>query len=185
MELSIQPQIEHFRSIPWCRKHLDRPNQVISPTSSRRSKRSTEYLFGRTFNTPETLPHLLIFYDHPRPGEAVSEVRALITLGENVAGHKGVCHGGVVMALLDEVAGELGVVNQRVKAIPHRMLMTAYLNTKFIRPLTVPSTVFARAWRTKTEGRKYFVEVVIEDENGVSLASADAMFMAVREKGKL
>src|SRR5690606_13323052 len=158
-----QPQLEHFRSIPWCKKHLDRPGQVFIATSSRRSKGSTEYLFARTFNTSETLPHFLVFYDRPRPGEGVREVRALITLGEDVAGHKGVCHGGMVMALLDEVAGELGGVNQRVGKIPYRTMVTAYLNTKFIRPLLVPSTVFARAWSTKTEGRKYFVEVVIED----------------------
>lgn len=185
MELSVQPQLDHFRSIPWCKKLLDRPNQVFTATHSRRHERSTQYFFSKVINTADTLPHFLVFYDSPSPGEFVREVRTLITLGKDVAGHKGICHGGIVMSLLDEVAGELGGVNQLTGAIPYRMLVTAYLNTKFMRPLMVPSTVFAKSRATKTEGRKYYVEVVIEDENGVALASADALFMAVKEKGKL
>ncbi|SPO07380.1 uncharacterized protein DNG_10074 [Cephalotrichum gorgonifer] len=185
MDPSVQTLIQHFSSIPWCRKHLDRPNQVFAPADSRRSERSTQYFFDKTLNTADTLPQFLVFYDPPQPKEFVTEVRALVTLGKDVAGHKGVCHGGMVMSILDEVAGELGGMNQLSGAIQHKMLVTAYLNTKFIKPLMVPSTVFARSWATKTEGRKYFVEVVIEDENGVALASADALFVGVKEQGKL
>lgn len=185
MEPSVEAQLEHFRSIPWCKKHLDRPDQVFGRASSRGDRRSAQYLFSKTLNTPETVPQLLVFHDRLRPKEPVPEIRALVTLGENVAGHKGICHGGVVMTLLDEVAGELGAVNIVNGAIQKRMLVTAYLNTKFLRPIMVPSTVFARSWATRAEERKYFVEAVIEDENGVALASAEAMFMAVREKGKL
>ena len=185
MDPSVQPIFDHFESIPWCKKHLDRPDQHFALCHSRRSKRSTQYLFDKTFNTPDTLPHFLVFYDHPQPKETVPEVRALITLGKDVAGHKGVCHGGMVMSLLDEVAGELAGVNQTNGAIQYKMLVTAYLNTKFNKPLMVPSTVFAKSWVVKTEGRKFYVEVVIEDENGVALASADSLFVAVKEKYKI
>lgn len=183
MDPDVQAEVDHFMAIPWCRKHLDRPDQTMAVATSRQYKNSTQYLFSRTLNTASTIPRLLFFYDRPSPSMPVTEVRALITLGEDVAGHKGVCHGGVVMSLLDEVAGELGGVNQMMGTVPpHQMLVTAYLNTKFIRPLMVPSTVYGRSWMTKVEGRKYYVEVVIEDENGVAVASAEAMFMAMREK---
>ena len=184
MDTSVESQIEHFRSMPWCRKHLDRPDQVFGLATSRRDTASTQYLFTRTLNTPSTVPHILRFYDRPGPREAVTEIRSLITLGPDVAGHKGICHGGVVMTLLDEVAGELGAVNMKNGALERKMMVTAYLNTKFLRPLMVPSTVFGRSWAVKKEGRKYLVEVVIEDEEGVALASAEALFMSVKGKGE-
>lgn len=162
---------------------LDRPNQVISRGSSREFDFEAEHnVFSNTLYTPATVPALIIFYDDVPADEMVTEIRSFITLGPNVAGHEGICHGGLVMTLLDEVSGEIGSVNLLRGVIPPTMLVTAYLNTKFLRPVPAPSTVFSRTWLTKAEGRKYFVEVVIEDENGVALASADALFVAVREK---
>lgn len=185
METSIEADLAHLRAIPWCAEHLDRPNQVIRSFSARRDKRSTQYLFTKVLNTPDALPHMLTLYDEPADGEVVNEVRALITLGRDVGGFEGICHGGMVMSLLDEVAGELGALNQKSGVIDYKMVVTAYMNTKFHRPLLIPATVFSRTWVTKAEGRKFYVAVVIEDEKGNALASADALFMGVKDKGRL
>lgn len=185
MESPIEADLAHFREIPWCAEHLNRPNQVVRSFSSRRDRRSTQYLFTKVLNTPDALPHMLTMYDQPADGEVVNEVRALITLGRDVGGFEGVCHGGMVMSLLDEVAGELGALNQKFGVIDYKMVMTAFLNTKFHRPLLIPATVFAKTWVTKAEGRKFFVAVVIEDKEGNTLASADALFMGVKDKGRL
>lgn len=186
MVRSVESEMEHFRSIPWCAKHLSRPNQVFRHISSREGQYATPHnLVTKTLNTPSTIPTILLFHDAPRrPDDMITELSGLITLGPDVAGHGGIAHGGLILTLLDEVSGELGIMNCLSGAISYPLVVTGYLNTKFIRPVPVPSTVFMRSWMERVEGRKFFFGVVIEDCEGVALASADALFVGM-EKVKL
>lgn len=181
--------IEHFKSIPWCARHLAAPNLIARCPSNRKfGPGLADGLFGVTLNTPYTIPSILLFYPDPdttstEPRSSIPEVKTLITLGPLVSGFGGVCHGGIVMTILDELLSLLVQVNWKRGAIKgNTRLMTAYLNTVFSRPVTVPGTFLVTARLDKVEGRKAFGSVWIEDEHGVKLAKAEGLFVMAREK---
>ncbi|ROW02479.1 hypothetical protein VMCG_06084 [Cytospora schulzeri] len=181
--------IEHFKSIPWCARHLAAPNLIARRPSNRKPGPNLgDGLYGVTLNTPYTIPSMLIFYPDPdatstEPQSSVPEVKTLITLGPLVSGFAGVCHGGIVMTLLDEVLSILVQVNWKRGAIKgNTQLMTAYLNTTFSKPVTVPGTYLVTARLGKVEGRKAYGSVWIEDGNGTMLTKAEGLFVMVREK---
>lgn len=140
-------------------------------------------------NTPYTIPSILLFYPDPDATSAdpqsslIPEVKTLITLGPLVSGFPGVCHGGIVMTILDEVLSILVQLNWKRGVIKgNTQLMTAYLNTTFSKPVTVPGTYLVRATLDKVEGRKAFGSVWMENEHGMKLTKAEGLFVMVREK---
>lgn len=196
MELLFSPaasisDVEHFKSIPWCARHLAAPNLIVGRPLNRRlgsGQAPADGLFGATLNTPDTIPSIVLFYPDPdatpaEPQPSIPEVKTLVTLGPLVSGFGGVCHGGIVMTLLDEALSLLVQVNWKRGAIKgNTQLMTAYLNTMFSKPVTVPGTFLVTARLDKVEGRKAFGSVWIEDEHGVTLTKAEGLFVMVREK---
>ena len=181
--------VQHFKSIPWCARHLAEPNLIV-----RRSWNRTlgpglkDSLYSVTLNNPYAIASLLIFYPDPDaapegPQPSIPEVKTFITLGPLITGFAGVCHGGIVMTIIDEALSALVQVNRDRGAIKgHQGLMTAYLNTTFIRPVQVPGTFLVTARLEKVEGRKAFGSVVVEDENGVALTKGEGLFVMLREK---
>ncbi|KAH8751049.1 HotDog domain-containing protein, partial [Diaporthe sp. PMI_573] len=105
----------------------------------------------------------------------LDEVRGFVTLGNKVDGWPGVCHGGVVAAILDEVPSMLTRVNA-----PGRSFMTAYLNVTYLGPVRTPGTIMVVSRLKRVQGRKVYVESVVEDENGEKLAKADTLFVETR-----
>ncbi|KAI1749096.1 thioesterase superfamily protein [Xylaria castorea] len=174
--------LAHFAAIPWCARHLQ-GSHVITETSPSRTVKSTseDSLFAETLNSERGIMRMLRVYEEPlSPTERVDEVKAFLTLGSGLNGHPNICHGGLVTTILDEVIGMLVPINQDRKRIPVGMCMTAYLNTTFVKPVSTPATILTRTWFTKVEGRKYFTQGTIEDENGVILARADALFILLK-----
>ncbi|KAI0858249.1 thioesterase superfamily protein [Xylaria cubensis] len=172
----------HFGAIPWCARHL-KGNRVIAETAPGRSVKSTseDSLFAETLNSESGIARMIRVYEEPLSStERVDEVKAFLTLGSGLNGWPNVCHGGLVTTILDEVIGMLVPINQDRKRIPAGMCMTAYLNTTFVKPVPTPATILTRARFTKVEGRKYFTQGTIEDEKGVVLARADALFVLLR-----
>lgn len=193
---SPEDDIKHFKSIPWCLKHLQPPDTelIITSAYSRAPKPTTEdALFSETINTPSTLSHFILFYPRPRqPRSALPEIRGLITLGSSLDGHPGICHGGVVATIFDEVlgyaapgsrlSGEEGEMQGAEENVPS--YVTAYLNTTYVRPVRTPGTILVVARTTRVEGRKIWVEASMEDGKGDKLARAEALFVEVN-KSKL
>ncbi|PKS08077.1 hypothetical protein jhhlp_006689 [Lomentospora prolificans] len=184
MKPSVQRDLEHFRSNPWCSSYLESPNLVIETPAGRNEKPGHgDALFARTLNTPDTIAAYLTFHKEPqRRGSLVPQIYAFLTLRPGLNGWPGICHGGIVVTIIDEVTGQLIDVNQRNGAIPHPMLVTAYLNTEFIRPVAVPSTILVKARITNLEGRKCHVETTIESQQGRVLAVGKGLFVAMKEK---
>ncbi|KAK3936362.1 Verlamelin biosynthesis protein B [Diplogelasinospora grovesii] len=189
--------IAHFRSMPWCARHLSttKPNEriVVEQALSRRPKKRLEdALFSYTLHTDDTIAAFATFYTLPDPDdgrELVRELKAFLTLGPMVNGWPGICHGGIVMTIMDEVMGLLPPINKRRGLIPTLPFMTAYLNTQFIRPVktaetrtAAKATILATARLDRIEGRKYFTNCTIEDESGTVLAKAEALFVLLKEK---
>lgn len=186
---SENPDVKHFAAIPWCAAHLAEPNTVRETANSRFLKPSGEdVVFATVLNTPDTITSFLALYKLPPPspvGSAptrVDELKFLITLGTAVGGYPGVCHGGIVATILDEIIGLVFPLNKSRGAIPETSYMTAYLNTTFMKPVRVPATYLCRATVDKVQGRKYFMTGTVEDGEGNVMARGDALYVELKEK---
>ncbi|KAI1146796.1 thioesterase superfamily protein [Nemania diffusa] len=152
----------HFAAIPWCARHLQGDRAVIVTSPSRTLKPTGEdSLMSQTLNSENTISRFLQVYEEPLlPTERVNEVKAFLTLGSGLNGYADVCHGGLVTTILDEAIG--------------------MLNTNFIKPVPTPITILTRTWLTKVEGRKLFMQGTIEDEHGIVLVRADALYIQLK-----
>ena len=178
---------QFFRTIPWCAKILDKPNYRLRPTLSRAPKDSSEDSFiAETLKTDRTIRRWITMHADPDPSlnPLIQEAFCLMELGGGLNGYPNICHGGFVATMLDEVMGELLVVNHENYAEQTGQQdggmitqMTAYLNVSYKRPVPTPSIILATAKITKTEARKWFVESTIEDSEGQILAKGEALFL--------
>ncbi|RYC66039.1 hypothetical protein CHU98_g182 [Xylaria longipes] len=106
---------------------------------------------------------------------------AISYLGNELCGHPGIVHGGLLATMLDE-----GLARCCFAALPHKMGMTANLNINYRAPAQADSYVVLRATTTKVEGRKAWVEgrietLVGEGETPVVLAEATALFVSPKQ----
>ncbi|KAK1756804.1 HotDog domain-containing protein [Echria macrotheca] len=179
------PDVSHFQRIPWCAAHLSSQNLIIETPHTRLPKPDhEEALMAQTLNRPDAIAAFAVFYTPPpSPSDLLEEVGAFLTLGPMLNGWKGICHGGIVMTILDEVCGQLAAINRARGVVKDIPMMTAYLNVKFVAPVRTGTTVLVRAWMARREGsRKYFVEGVMEDEGKRVLARAEGLFIQLKEK---
>ncbi|KAI0447047.1 Adenylylsulfate kinase-domain-containing protein [Xylaria telfairii] len=106
---------------------------------------------------------------------------AISYVGNELCGHPGIVHGGLVATMLDE-----GLARCCFAALPHKMGMTANLNINYRAPAQADTYLILRATTTRVEGRKAWVEgrietLVGEGETPVVLAEATALFIAPKE----
>lgn len=102
-------------------------------------------------------------------------------LGEDVCGHQGLVHGGLLATILDE-----GLARCCFAALPNKIGMTANLNINYRAPAPAGAYVVLKATTTKVEGRKAWVEgrietLVRDGEKPVVLAEATALFIEPRQ----
>lgn len=97
--LTGEDEINHFKAIPWCAKHLEAPNLRILPAFSslcHKAEEGEDALLAKTLHTADTMPAFLLIYPRPQDENApVPEVKALFTLGDMVGGYPGISHGGM------------------------------------------------------------------------------------------
>ncbi|KAI0206436.1 Adenylylsulfate kinase-domain-containing protein [Astrocystis sublimbata] len=99
---------------------------------------------------------------------------AISYLGNELCGHPGIVHGGLLATLLDE-----GLARSCFAALPHGVGVTAKLNINYRSRALADNYVVLRATTTKVEGRKAWVEgrietLVGEGETPTVLAEATA-----------
>jgi len=183
-QAAVAAEIAHFQAIPWCAKILSDPELIVDQSFSRFEKPGFEdTLLSHTLNSPETIPGFVTFYRPPAdPKALVLELNAFISLGNLIDGWGGICHGGIVMTMLDEVMGQLPAINKLRGVMKDVQLMTAYLNTSFLRPIKTPAVVKVTTRLVKQEGRKYYIDGVIRDENGNEMAKGEALFVMLKER---
>lgn len=150
---------------------------------------------AKTWNTPETITHLLSFY---RAAESPSdleehqsehdraEVRRFYTFGGDLNAHPGLLHGGVMSCLLDSSLGGAVGMAMRETAVTNTMF-TVQLNVSYKKPVRTPGTVLVRCWVKNVEagGRKVWAEGVVEGEGGVLHARAEGLWLKGKDGGKL
>jgi acyl-coenzyme A thioesterase PaaI-like protein len=187
------PDAAHFLSIPWCHALLSDPTYTVTPSRSRHVKKDGEdVLTGRTINTPSTISAWLTMCKNtPSDDDPIQELRALLTLGPDLDGYPHICHGGIQATILDEVMGNLIGTNKdrkykKVRAAGEDYVkvsvVTAELTIKYLKPVLTPSTVCVVVRVAKSQGRKVWIDGVIQDETGEALATGSALFIEVRQQ---
>src|SRR5574341_883412 len=113
---------------------------------------------------------LQLRFDTTSPGE----VEARYTVPERYQGYPGVVHGGVVAAMLDEVAGRVHMGGE-----PPRFMYTARMEIHYRQnmPVGQPLRVIGRA--LKSRGRTATASSAIYTEDGALLAEADVLLVNV------
>ncbi|OTB03042.1 hypothetical protein M426DRAFT_60987, partial [Hypoxylon sp. CI-4A] len=102
---------------------------------------------------------------------------SLLYLGDELCGHPGIVHGGLLATILDEGLGRCCFA-----ALPQKIGLTANLNVNYRAPAPAGSYVVLKAATTRVEGRKAWVEgrletLVAEGETPTVLAEATALFV--------
>ena len=91
-------------------------------------------------------------------------------------GYEGIVHGGLITTVLDEVMG-WAIYISRLWAV------TGTINVRFRKPVRVGVPTRGVAWVEKVTGRKVDVRAqLIQEEDGVVLADATAIFIRVPEE---
>ncbi|KAI0401946.1 HotDog domain-containing protein [Xylaria palmicola] len=172
----------HFAGIPWCALHLQGDRIITRTPLCRTLKPANEdSLFGDTLSSERGIVRMLQVYEGPSSQTGrIEGLKVFLTLASGLNGHANVCHGGLVMTILDEALSLLVGINQEHGGISGKTFLTAYLNTSFVKPVWTPTTILARTCLTKVEGRKCFARGTMEDEHGAILARADSLFILVK-----
>ncbi|CRG86902.1 hypothetical protein PISL3812_03915 [Talaromyces islandicus] len=197
----MDADISHFQSIPWVSALLRDPAFANHAIPSRTVKESTEDAFyARTLNSPETIKACLMQYRIPESSSSpsgssgtsnVQELRTFFTLGSDMNGYPGTLHGGMIATLVDECTGLLLMMrgdvaddttrsDNNLSSVP----VTAYLNTKFRRPVPTPGTIVVYTKLLEVSGsNKWKIQADLQDHKGRVLASGESLF--VRTKAKI
>jgi uncharacterized protein (TIGR00369 family) len=101
-------------------------------------------------------------------GEAV---KAEFTPMEHQLGYPGVVHGGVICAILDEIMG------WPLSVKTGRMSVTARLQIRFVRPVTIGQTYTISAYAVDTERRPWKARGEIRDQEGQLYVRANGVYM--------
>lgn len=106
-------------------------------------------------------------------GEGLT-VHAEFVVGEGHQGAPGLAHGGVLTAAFDETLGSLA-------ALVRTPVVTGRLETDFLRPVPVGSTLHITATSDGVAGRKTYVSAVgrLDAPDGPAAVRARALFIAV------
>ena len=128
--------------------------------------------YDQCFGCGEAQPHGL--HVQARAGDGVS-VTAEFTVQPAHQGAPGLAHGGVLATALDETLGSLAWLLQTIA-------VTGRLETDFVRPVPVGSTLFLDARVTAVAGRKIYATATgrIGAPDGPVGVRADALFVEVK-----
>lgn len=110
---------------------------------------------------------------HVSAGAGLS-IDAKFTVTEDHQGAPGLAHGGLLTAAFDEALGSLAWLLRRP-------MVTGRLETEFVRPVPVGTTLFIRAMAEKVVGRRIYTraEGRIGDPAGPVAVRAAAIFVTV------
>lgn len=102
---------------------------------------------------------------------------SLFYVGDDMSGHPGIVHGGLLATLLDE-----GLARCCFPALPNKVAVTANLNVNYLAPTEAGQYLVLRAKTTNIEGRKAYVSGHIEtlpsgDEEPKILVNATALYI--------
>lgn len=199
-KLSLESQdLDFFANIPSLRRWVDTPGYSAIGTTARIPRTDGENdLFAITLKSLSTIPHwLLVVHDEavaPLKQDSHSSTRTLpysgnaeqpnmvllVNLEQGTNGFRGVAHGGLLCALLDESLSYCVEFARQARTKAREPLYTANLNIDFRQPVRTPGPVAIKCWTSRSEGRKYWLEAQIEDANGRVCVQAKGLWIHPR-----
>jgi acyl-coenzyme A thioesterase PaaI-like protein len=203
-------EIAHFSSIPSLRQWFTNPVYSPIGTATRIARADGENdFFAITLQTPNTIPHWLLLVHNERvaslpfgpngaaastklpvPSDASAEspdMLLLLSLGRGTNGFKAVAHGGLLSALFDEALSYSAEFARQARTTCRNGLFTANLTLDFKRPVITATdgvgdgVVVVKCWTTRVEGRKYWLEAVIENVQGKACVAAKGLWIEARD----
>lgn len=172
-ELSQQVE-NHIKTHPLSQKLRSLPDY----TESRPHMKFPEEFRGRHLIVGTLLgPNRIVVPPLVFQEKSGKELVAITYLGQEVCGHPGIIHGGLLATMLDE-----GLARCCFPVLPNGIGVTANLSIDYKRPVTADNYVVLRAETVKHEGRKAWVEGRLEtlpkgDEEPVVLVEAKGLFI--------
>jgi uncharacterized protein (TIGR00369 family) len=88
-------------------------------------------------------------------------------------GPPGYVHGGIIATLLDEAMSKAN----RARGV---IAMTRKMDVEYLRPVPSGQPIRIQSSVTRSEGRKHWTEAQIHNAEGVLLAKADGLFIAIK-----
>lgn len=186
--------IATFESIPWVSKLL-RGDDFVTMEPWLHDKIMQDALFSKTLQTPTRIAGALLQYKKTRDSASPSELQSEATElrlfwllgGSDLDGHPGLLHGGLVTTLLDQAMGFILILGgdyegseKRKEKLP---VVTAYLNTKYLRPIRTPAAIMVHVkLLEKVEDRKWSMEATIYDSENRALASGESLFVRLKSR---
>lgn len=189
-----QADVDFFIEMHLARPFLNpsSPYQII-PFITRYDKGDQcDMFFNKTINTFDTIPRVLAFMRNPEslqdraggnggdnPPKYLEEPHfvAFFQLETGVNGFINTAHGGLLASLLDETLG-ICAESYRMLASEERLtLLTGELQVSYRSPVTTPSVIMIESWVRKREGRKWFLEARVLDQNGSLKAEAKSLYI--------
>lgn len=101
-------------------------------------------------------------------------VSATYTVPRKFQGYPNIVHGGIIAAMLDEVASRAVM-----RGDPVRIVVTAKLNVRYRRPVPVELPLQLSGWVVEDKGRAITVAGEMRGPDGALLAEAEAVVMEV------
>lgn len=91
-------------------------------------------------------------------------------------GYRGIVHGGIITAVLDETIGWAVAVDRK------KYFVTGELTVRFLKPLSVGKNVFVRGWSVEHKVRYSVAEGEIIDQEGMVYARASGKFFLLTDQ---
>lgn len=101
------------------------------------------------------------------------------SIGSKVIGQHGICHGGFIASLLDEVTGALCRLYHLDDGIDPR---TAYLNTTYKKAVRAPGVIRTTSEVALVERRKILLRATIYDEVGDVCVIGEVLYIIMLTK---
>ncbi len=124
------------------------------------------HCFGCGHDNPEGL-RLKFFFD-----EEQKLTWCRFRLGRRYQGPPGHLHGGIIATILDEAMGKVNKLRSVVA-------LTKTLEVEYLKPVPLGKTLLVEGRERSVRGRKHINVAEIRDEQGVPLARARGVFIAI------
>ncbi|KAL8742692.1 MAG: hypothetical protein Q9190_004860 [Brigantiaea leucoxantha] len=175
---------ENDFNLLWCNKLAADPSLKHVDTFSRvaHGEGGENSLLAISLNTSTTVRACRSFIRSSPDSKAIgTSAYVLFSLGSDINGIAGVCHGSIVTLMFDETFGQL-----MAHSFDRDELITAELTTSFRRPLKTPAVVLCKAQvEREPEGRKTWMNGEICDGNGIVFATGKGLYLRRKAKGHL
>lgn len=114
--------------------------------------------------------HLRFYESDSEPVQVIAEY----TVPKQFQGYPGVVHGGIIAAMLDEVASRTVM-----RGVPPRVVVTARLSIRYRKPVPVETPLRLVGRVVEDKGKVATVAGQLTDVNGLVLAEAEAVVVEV------